>query len=125
MDGASRIRNERAAALDQAPELGVGSSSANWTKGPRQPNTIPEVWYSRRTEEVRFISRSLSSGTSNPCFGQLASRTYDCKICATRQLPSLSAGVSPKIVSEQLGHASVAFTLEVYLHDPHMQDTAA
>jgi integrase len=39
---------------------------------------------------------------------------------------ALSAGVSPKIVSEQLGHASVAFTLEVYSHVlPHMQDTAA
>jgi integrase len=34
--------------------------------------------------------------------------------------------VSPKIVSEQLGHASVAFTLEVYSHVlPHMQDAAA
>ena len=39
---------------------------------------------------------------------------------------ALSAGVSPKLVSEQLGHASVAFTLEVYSHVlPHMQDTAA
>jgi integrase len=39
---------------------------------------------------------------------------------------AFSAGVSPKIVSEQLGHASVAFTLEVYSHVlPHMQDTAA
>jgi integrase len=73
------------------------------------------------------MSRSLSGGTSNPCFGQLVFRTYVCTICAIRQLPSLlSAGVSPKIVSEQLGHASVAFTLEVYSHVlPHMQDTAA
>lgn len=39
---------------------------------------------------------------------------------------SLAAGVSPKIISEQLGHASVAFTLDVYSHVlPHMQDTAA
>ena len=39
---------------------------------------------------------------------------------------ALSAGVSPKIVSEQLGHASVAFTLEAYSHVlPQMQDTAA
>jgi integrase len=39
---------------------------------------------------------------------------------------ALSAGVSPKMVNEQLGHASVAFTLEVYSHVlPHMQDTAA
>jgi len=36
------------------------------------------------------------------------------------------AGVSPKIISEQLGHASAAFTLDVYSHVlPHMQDAAA
>jgi integrase len=30
------------------------------------------------------------------------------------------------VISEQLGHASVAFTLDVYSHVlPHMQDTAA
>jgi len=35
-------------------------------------------------------------------------------------------GVSPKVVSEQLGHTSAAFTLDVYSHVlPHMQDDAA
>jgi integrase len=39
---------------------------------------------------------------------------------------ALSAGVSPEVVSEQVGHASVAFTLEVYSHIlPHTQETAA
>ena len=39
---------------------------------------------------------------------------------------ALSAGVSPKVVSEQLGQATVALTLEVYSHVlPHMQETAA
>jgi integrase len=39
---------------------------------------------------------------------------------------ALSAGVSPKVVSEMLGHASAAFTLDVYAHVlPHMQDSAA
>ena len=39
---------------------------------------------------------------------------------------SLAAGVSPKVISEQLGHASVAFTLDVYSHVlPHMQEAAA
>jgi integrase len=34
--------------------------------------------------------------------------------------------VSPKVVSEQLGHTSAAFTLDVYSHVlPHMQDDAA
>ena len=41
-------------------------------------------------------------------------------------LLALAAGVSPKVVSEQLGHASTAFTLDTYAHVlPHMQDEAA
>jgi integrase len=39
---------------------------------------------------------------------------------------ALSAGVPPKVVSEQLGHASAAFTLDIYSHVlPHMQAEAA
>lgn len=39
---------------------------------------------------------------------------------------ALVVGVSPKVVSEQLGHTSVAFTLDVYSHVlSHMQDDAA
>jgi len=39
---------------------------------------------------------------------------------------ALAGGVSPKVVSEQLGHASTAFTLDTYAHVlPHMQDEAA
>lgn len=38
----------------------------------------------------------------------------------------LKVGVNPKIVSERLGHSSVAFTLDVYSHVlPDMQDGAA
>jgi integrase len=53
-----------------------------------------------------------------------AIRLYDLR--HTAATISLIAGVSPKIISEQLGHASVAFTLDVYSHVlPHMQDAAA
>ena len=39
---------------------------------------------------------------------------------------ALAAGVPAKVVSEQLGHASSAFTLDVYSHVlPHMQAEAA
>ena len=38
---------------------------------------------------------------------------------------ALATGVSPKVVSEQLGHASIAFTFDTYAHVfPHMQDEA-
>jgi integrase len=51
-------------------------------------------------------------------------RLYDLRHSAATI--ALAAGVSPKIVSEQLGHASTAFTLDVYAHVlPHMQDEAA
>jgi integrase len=36
---------------------------------------------------------------------------------------ALTVGVSPKVVSEQLGHKSTAFTLDVYSHVlPYMKD---
>jgi len=39
---------------------------------------------------------------------------------------ALSAGVPPKVIAEQLGHASAAFTLDVYSYVlPHMQAGAA
>ena len=38
----------------------------------------------------------------------------------------MATGVHPKVVSERLGHASVAFTLDVYSHlVPGMQEEAA
>jgi len=51
-------------------------------------------------------------------------RLYDLRHTAATL--ALSAGVPPKVVSEMLGHASAAFTLDVYAHVlPHMQDSAA
>ena len=41
--------------------------------------------------------------------------------------PALLRGVSPKLISEMLGHASVAFTMDVYSHiiDSMQQDAMA
>jgi integrase len=51
-------------------------------------------------------------------------RLYDLRHTAATL--ALAVGVPPKVVSEQLGHASVAFTLDTYAHVlPHMQDEAA
>jgi integrase len=51
-------------------------------------------------------------------------RLYDLR--HTAATIALAVGVSPKVVSEQLGHASTAFTLDTYAHVlPHMQDEAA
>ena len=51
-------------------------------------------------------------------------RLYDLRHTAATL--ALTVGVSPKVVSEQLGHPSAAFTLDVYSHVlPHIQDDAA
>ena len=51
-------------------------------------------------------------------------RLYDLR--HTGATLALAAGVPPKVVSEQLGHASAAFTLDAYSHVlPHMQEQAA
>ena len=51
-------------------------------------------------------------------------RLYDLRHTAATL--ALTVGVSPKVVSEQLGHTSAAFTLDVYSHVlPHMRDDAA
>jgi integrase len=51
-------------------------------------------------------------------------RLYDLR--HTGATLALAADVPPKVVSEQLGHASAAFTLDVYSHVlPHMQEQAA
>jgi integrase len=51
-------------------------------------------------------------------------RLYDLRHTAATL--ALAAGVQPKVVSEMLGHASAAFTLDVYSHVlPHMQESAA
>jgi integrase len=51
-------------------------------------------------------------------------RLYDLR--HTSATLALTAGVPPKVVSEQLGHASAAFTLDTYSHVlPHMQEEAA
>ena len=51
-------------------------------------------------------------------------RLYDLRHTAATL--ALGAGVPAKVVSEQVGHASVAFTLDTYSHVlPHMQEAAA
>jgi integrase len=73
-------------------------------------------------QESKFVARYFKPLLGSAGLPNI--RLYDLRHTAATL--GLAAGVSPKIVSEQLGHASVAFTLEVYSHVlPHMQDTAA
>ena len=74
---------------------------------------IRESWFVQRHFKPLLKSAELP-----------AIRLYDLRHTAATL--SLAAGVSPKVISEQFGHASVAFTLDAYSHVlPHMQDAAA
>ncbi len=86
----------------------------------------PMTWSSERrrdSQSMPIISRSSSDQYStSPVLPRI--RLYDLRHSAATI--ALAAGVSPKVVSEQLGHASTAFTLDTYAHVlPHMQDEAA
>jgi len=51
-------------------------------------------------------------------------RLYDLR--RTAATPGIAAGVSVKVISEMLGHASISFTLERHSHVlPSIQDEAA
>jgi integrase len=56
--------------------------------------------------------------------GLPAIRFHDLRYTAATLL--LTRGLNPKIVSEMLGHASIAIALDIYSHvAPHMQQQAA
>jgi integrase len=73
----------------------------------------------RESHFVRRYFKPLLKAAGLP-----AIRLYDLRHAAATI--ALAAGVPPKVISEQLGHSSVAFTLDVYSHVLlHMQDAAA
>lgn len=75
--------------------------------------------------------RSIAARTSLPAPWRVSStiplphlRFHDLRHAAATLL--LGEGINPKIVSEMLGHAQVAITLDIYRHViPHMQEQAA
>jgi integrase len=56
----------------------------------------------------------LAGPGGSACIGLARIRLHDLR--HSYATAALAAGVSPKIVSERLGHASVAFTLSQYTH---------
>ena len=88
------------------------------------PPTARPIFLTRRGQPInsdslaREFKRLLHEAALPPL------RLYDLRHTAATL--ALSAGVPAKVVSEQLGHASSAFTLDVYAHVlPHMQSEAA
>jgi len=74
--------------------------------------------------------RPINPNTVSPAFSKVAQRIglklrfHDLR--HTHATLMLKSGAHPKIVSERLGHATVAFTLDTYTHVvPGLQETAA
>ena len=79
-----------------------------------------------RTHRRRFPTSNLEKVIVRPSGDQVGPGSPGDKKFASWATLALTVGVSPKVVSEQLGHTSAAFTLDVYSHVlPHMQDDAA
>lgn len=73
---------------------------------------------------------SLNPDTITPAFTKIAKRAgYKLRFHDLRHTHAtlmLKSGIHPKIVSERLGHATVAFTLDTYTHVvPGLQEAAA
>ncbi|MFO0687491.1 MAG: tyrosine-type recombinase/integrase [Myxococcota bacterium] len=75
------------------------------------------------TNLSRRVLKPILKAAKLPVDVQKRFRWYDCRhTCATLLL---EAGVNPKIVSERLGHSTVAFTLDRYAHVLPGQQVAA
>jgi integrase len=105
-------------ALLEKYRQGVDPQAAN---GPAH-NLVFVAKRGRPIREPKFVRRYFKPLLKEAELPNI--RLYD--LCHGAATLALAAGVSPKIISEQLEHASVAFTLDVYSHAlPHMQDAAA
>ncbi|ACZ62560.1 tyrosine-type recombinase/integrase [Dehalococcoides mccartyi] len=79
---------------------------------------------------AHFDGTPINPNTVSPAFAKIAKRAgLNLRLHDLRHSHAtlmLTAGVHPKIVSERLGHSTVAFTLDTYSHViPGLQDAAA
>lgn len=96
---------------------------ANVTKAANQA-AAAQLFKTKSGEPINsdYLARQFKQILS--LAGLPSMRLYDLRHTAATL--ALSAGVPAKVVSEQLGHATSAFTLDVYSHVlPHMQTEAA
>ena len=116
-----RLRSRRLVKL-QAWVVAMLQEQIPTDQGDRGDSLVFHAKHGGPIRESRFVQRHFKPLLKSAELPEI--RLYDLR--HTAATISLAAGVSPKVISEQLGHASVAFTLDVYSHVlPHMQDAAA
>ncbi len=83
------------------------------------PETVDLVFKTASGQPINADSLAMHFKSILDLAGLPRIRLYDLRHSAATI--ALAVGVSPKVVSEQLGHASTAFTLNTYAHVlPHM-----
>ena len=99
----------------------VGESLGSWYGALEKPWFLIPVWTFGIVDPSNLRNRSLKALLRRA--GLPSIRFHDLRhTCATLLL---SRNVNPKIVSEMLGHASIAITLDTYSHVlPNMQRSA-
>ena len=106
------IRRWRATQLEQRLMIGAGWSDTGLvftdpTGSGWNPNTVSQA-FDRLVTPTKKVSRAEADARPPRI------RFHDLRHSHASHL--LAAGVNIKVVSERLGHASVAFTLDVYAH---------
>ncbi|MDP2674252.1 MAG: site-specific integrase [Dehalococcoidia bacterium] len=93
------------------------------TLGPAyEDQDLVFAWATGRPQDRGAVRRELQKLAAKAGFEGL--RFHDLRHTAATLM--LAAGVNPKVASERLGHATVAFTLDTYSHVlPNMQRQAA
>lgn len=94
-------------------------------KNERSPERDDELLFCYRTKTpLNPIDISKRFVRLSKCAGLRRIRLHDLR--HTHATLALQAGIHPKIVSERLGHSTIAFTLDIYSHAiPHLQKEAA
>ena len=88
------------------------------------PDAAPQIFKTRLGQSINsdYLAREFKRLLTEAGLPQM--RLYDLRHTAATL--ALAAGVPAKVISEQLGHASSAFTLDAYAHVlPPMQADAA
>ena len=121
-------RSNRAVALTESTVRALGehrfeaASRARQTGKPLSEDMYVFEWIDG--EPIRPDSLSQAFRRSAEACGLKGVRFHDTR--HTHASLMLKAGVHPKIVSERLGHSSIAFTLDTYSHVlPGLQEAAA
>jgi integrase len=110
-------RSARVVALDER----TTSVLAGLRAGSERPN---DLIFNRAGKPLRPVTVTKRFAVLIREVGVPKIRLHDLR--HTHATLALQAGVHPKIVSERLGHSTVAFTLDVYSHAiPHLQTEAA